>query len=127
MVIILVGWVIFGIWFYSSARKLGARPWLWVLLMLIVSWATSVQLFPLLYDVLTRALPPLWGLFFALLLAADIGTIVALHAFMVRRVPFRNGEPLFAGHTTICSNCGAAIPKSATACASCGTQVGAAT
>jgi hypothetical protein len=73
---------------------------------------------------LESALPVLWGLFFIVLLVADIGVIVALHSFMMKRVPFRNVEPAIARASIPCSSCGTAVPATAAFCSNCGTRPG---
>lgn len=134
-------WIICGFWFYSSARKVNARPWVWVgvmmgaslvfYLLLAVIWAFSSDAIQPHYSTPGRFTDAefaafkryefldkvAWGGSFA----ADIGFVVGLRAFMMRKAPFQNPEsaqstpahnPVYApASKTTCDQCGGSVPS----------------
>jgi|ERR1039458_1237916 uncharacterized membrane protein len=83
-----------AIWYYTTANKLGAKPWTWVGILAVGWWLTSVQLFPLIENLLEKIVPSaLEPLLWVSLLVADIGFIVLLRSYLMRRNAFRKAPP----------------------------------
>lgn len=89
-------WVVCGIWFFNSAKKVNAKPWPWVGIMMaasLVIFAVLALAFGAIEESLgvstnngnwPVALPAMIG---------DICLIWVLHSIMMKRVPFRIVPP----------------------------------
>jgi hypothetical protein len=101
--ILPLAWIVCGLWFHASARKVGARPWPWIGVMIGVSLAVAVVLaipLGLLLDAIQPDLRTASSAsrehFDFINQATRIGvgvvsiaSIIPLRAFLMKRVPFR--------------------------------------
>lgn len=99
-------WIMCGFWFYNSARRVNARPWPWVGVMLAASVGFGVLLYiPYAFYAGARITPSSFSgqeqyqatqihdfidkLFTMSLIIADVGVVIALRSIMMKRAPFK--------------------------------------
>jgi len=100
MLVLLPVLLLSAVWYYNTASRLSAKPWAWVGILVVGWWLTSVQVFPLIENLLEKVVPSsLEPVLWISLLAADIGFIVLLRSYLIRRNAFRRDPAIRSAST----------------------------